>query len=41
MSLLRGIADDKELMDWLLNYIFPVEVRFVDAEFVRNRLMAA
>jgi 5-methylthioadenosine/S-adenosylhomocysteine deaminase len=35
MSLLRGIADDKELMDWLLNYIFPVEVRFVDEEFVR------
>ena len=35
MSLLRGIGDDKELMDWLLNYIFPTEVRFVDADFVR------
>ena len=35
MSLLRGIADDKELMDWLVNYMFPVEVRFVDEEFVR------
>lgn len=35
MSLLRGIADDLELMDWLQNYIFPTEVRFVDAEFVR------
>ena len=30
MSLLRGIGDDRELMDWLLNYIFPAEVRFVD-----------
>ena len=35
MSLLRGIADDRALMDWLLNYIFPTELRFVDAEFVR------
>ena len=35
MSLLRGIAEDKELMDWLLNYMFPAEVRFVDEEFVR------
>jgi nucleoid DNA-binding protein len=35
MSLLRGIADDKELMDWLVNYMFPVEVRFVDPDFVR------
>jgi 5-methylthioadenosine/S-adenosylhomocysteine deaminase len=35
MTLLRGIADDRELMDWLTHYIFPTEVRFVDAEFVR------
>ncbi len=35
MSLLRGIADDYALMDWLNNYIFPAEVAFVDAEFVR------
>ena len=35
MTLMRGIADDRELMDWLRNYIFPTEVRFVDAEFVR------
>jgi len=31
MTLMRGIADDRELMDWLRNYIFPTEVRFVDA----------
>jgi 5-methylthioadenosine/S-adenosylhomocysteine deaminase len=35
MTLLRGVADDLALMDWLNNYIFPVEVEFVDAEFVR------
>ncbi|MBJ88457.1 MAG: 5-methylthioadenosine deaminase [Woeseia sp.] len=35
MTLLRGVADDLSLMDWLTNYIFPAEVEFVDAEFVR------
>jgi 5-methylthioadenosine/S-adenosylhomocysteine deaminase len=35
MTLLRGIADDLALMDWLNNYIFPSEVQFVDPEFVR------
>ncbi|HZF26309.1 MAG TPA: amidohydrolase [Steroidobacteraceae bacterium] len=35
MTLLRGIADDRELIDWLTHYIFPTEVRFVDPEFVR------
>jgi len=35
MTLLRGVADDLSLMDWLNNYIFPAEVRFVDPEFVR------
>jgi 5-methylthioadenosine/S-adenosylhomocysteine deaminase len=35
MTLLRGIADDLALMDWLNNYIFPAEVEFVDANFVR------
>ena len=35
MTLLRGIADDLELMDWLQNHIFPVEAEFVDEEFVR------
>jgi 5-methylthioadenosine/S-adenosylhomocysteine deaminase len=35
MSLLRGVADDLELMTWLTEYIFPAEVRFVDPEFVR------
>jgi 5-methylthioadenosine/S-adenosylhomocysteine deaminase len=35
MTLLRGVADDLALMDWLQNYIFPAEVEFVDTEFVR------
>jgi 5-methylthioadenosine/S-adenosylhomocysteine deaminase len=35
MTLLRGVADDLNLMDWLENYIFPAEVEYVDPEFVR------
>ena len=35
MTLLRGVADDLALYEWLNNYIFPAEVEFVDAEFVR------
>ncbi len=34
MTLLRGLADDLPLMEWLQNYIFPMEGRFVDKEFV-------
>jgi len=33
MSLFRGLADDLPLMEWLNNYIFPVESR-MDADFV-------
>lgn len=35
MTLFRGLADDRELMDWLQNYIFPAEASQVNAEFVR------
>ena len=35
MTLLRGIADDLPLMEWLNDYMFPAEVEFVDADFVR------
>ena len=34
MSLLRGIADDLRLQDWLQNYIFPAEKKNVKADFV-------
>ena len=33
MSLMRGIADDRKLQDWLENYIFPVEARNTSADF--------
>ena len=35
MTLFRGIADDRDLMDWLQNFIFPAEKNNVDAEFVK------
>ncbi|MBH8552953.1 amidohydrolase [Nostocaceae cyanobacterium CENA357] len=35
MVLFRGLADDLALEDWLQNYIFPAEGKFVDENFVR------
>jgi 5-methylthioadenosine/S-adenosylhomocysteine deaminase len=35
MVLFRGLVDDLDLMTWLTKYIFPMEGRFVDPEFVR------
>jgi 5-methylthioadenosine/S-adenosylhomocysteine deaminase len=35
MSLLRGVADDLNLQDWLNKFIFPAEAKNVDREFVR------
>lgn len=34
MSLLRGYADDKSLMEWLENYIWPIEGALVCHDFV-------
>ena len=36
MTLLRGIADDKPLMDWLNNHIWPLEQKWVGESFVRD-----
>ncbi|MBL8397706.1 MAG: TRZ/ATZ family hydrolase [Candidatus Accumulibacter sp.] len=36
MSLLRGLADDLPLMDWLQNHIWPAEAAHVSAKFVRD-----
>jgi 5-methylthioadenosine/S-adenosylhomocysteine deaminase len=36
MTLLRGLADDLDLMTWLNEFIFPAEVGFVDKGFVRT-----
>ena len=33
MSLLRGLVADVQLDVWLFGYMFPVESRFVDANF--------
>src|SRR5437868_9013009 len=33
MSLLRGLVADVQLDVWLFGYMFPVESRFVDADF--------
>jgi 5-methylthioadenosine/S-adenosylhomocysteine deaminase len=35
MSLLRGIANDLRLQDWLTKFIFPAEARNVTADFAR------
>jgi 5-methylthioadenosine/S-adenosylhomocysteine deaminase len=36
MSLLRGIADDLRLQEWLEKFIFPLEAKFVSPAFVRD-----
>jgi 5-methylthioadenosine/S-adenosylhomocysteine deaminase len=36
MALLRGLADDLPLHDWLNNYIWPAEARWVNEEFVHD-----
>ena len=34
MTILRGIADDMELISWLNKFIFPAEVKYADQHFV-------
>ncbi|MFT5210663.1 MAG: 5-methylthioadenosine/S-adenosylhomocysteine deaminase [Flavobacterium sp.] len=41
MSLLRGYADDLELMDWLNNHIWPVENRLMSYEYVYDGTVLA
>jgi 5-methylthioadenosine/S-adenosylhomocysteine deaminase len=43
MVLFRGISDDRDLMDWLTNFIFPAEAKNVSRDFVKwgTRLAAA
>jgi len=40
MTLFRGLADDMPLMEWLNNYIFPIE-RKMDNDFVRTGALLA
>ncbi len=41
MTLLRGLADDLPLMDWLHNHIWPAEGRFMSPEFVHDGTLLA
>lgn len=41
MSLLRGYADDKPLMTWLNDHIWPAEAAHVDATFVADGVLLA
>lgn len=41
MTLMRGMADDLALMDWLHNHIWPAEGRVVSDEFVYDGSMLA
>jgi len=41
MDLLRGIADDLPLMDWLKKFIFPAEARNVSPAFVKAGTLLA
>jgi len=41
MTLLRGIADDVHLEDWLREHIWPREARFVTPEFVHDGVLLA
>ena len=34
MTCFRGVADDKELLVWLNDYIFPLEAKYVNREMV-------
>lgn len=36
MTLMRGIADDLTLMDWLQNHIWVLENKWMSEEFVRD-----
>jgi 5-methylthioadenosine/S-adenosylhomocysteine deaminase len=41
MNVLRGYADDLELLDWLQNYIWPAEGKLVSAEMVADGSLLA
>lgn len=41
MSLLRGLADDLPLMDWLQNHIWPAEAKHVSPQFVHDGTLLA
>ncbi len=41
MTLMRGLADDRPLMSWLKEHIWPAEIRHVSPEFVYDGTLLA
>lgn len=41
MTLLRGLADDLPLMEWLQDHIWPAEAKHVSAQFVHDGTLLA
>jgi 5-methylthioadenosine/S-adenosylhomocysteine deaminase len=41
MTLMRGLADDLKLMDWLSKHIWPAETRHASAQFVYDGTLLA
>ncbi|HSD40286.1 MAG TPA: TRZ/ATZ family hydrolase [Burkholderiales bacterium] len=41
MSLMRGLADDRPLMEWLKEHVWPVEMKHVSPEFVYDGTLLA
>jgi len=41
MTLMRGLADDLPLMDWLQKHIWPAEQRWVNEDFVHDGTLLA
>lgn len=41
MALMRGLADDLPLMDWLNHHIWPAEAKHVSMDFVRTGTLLA
>jgi 5-methylthioadenosine/S-adenosylhomocysteine deaminase len=41
MSLMRGLADDLALMDWLEHHVWPAEAKHVSPQFVRDGTLLA
>lgn len=41
MTLMRGLADDLALMDWLNHHIWPAEAKFMDEDYIRDGSMIA
>ena len=41
MTLMRGLADDRALMDWLQNRIWPIEMRLVTSDYVYDGTLLA